>query len=265
MKYFHYIPKVEYSENLATNVMVRGKIRELVKQRSSVFYDYTVSDGERPDILVEETYGSSDVTWVLYYINDIYDPIHGWVLFENEFMDYMHERYNNGESIINFSANLYFDAADSSINTTDPTEIETISQLKSHRYMQVTGSDGSVNDGSFYIKGITISNISAKIFIEPAANIQLNFSNKIISQAANLNGAQVSISYEQSQRVIKNLKNSIGLIIDKETFLSLPSNQRSYESVWEWERQLNENKRSIKLLERRYLAQILREISELFN
>jgi len=53
MKYFSYLPQIEYSDNLATNLLARGKVREMVKENASAFYNLTISEGDRPDMVSE--------------------------------------------------------------------------------------------------------------------------------------------------------------------------------------------------------------------
>jgi hypothetical protein len=78
MKYFDYFPKIEYSENTATNLLVRVKVREFVLSNASIYYQHRIEEGERPDTLATKYYGTSTFTWLLFYANDIYDPNFDW-------------------------------------------------------------------------------------------------------------------------------------------------------------------------------------------
>lgn len=78
MKYFEYFPQFEYSGLSATNVMVRAKVREYVLNNAAIYYKHRVEEGERPDTLSTKYYGNSNFTWLIFYANDIYDPIFDW-------------------------------------------------------------------------------------------------------------------------------------------------------------------------------------------
>lgn len=80
MKYFGYLPSFEYSNLMATNLLVRAKIREYVLKNAAVYYSHNIEDGERPDSLATRYYGNSNYTWLIFYANDIYDPIFDWPL-----------------------------------------------------------------------------------------------------------------------------------------------------------------------------------------
>lgn len=80
MKYFEYFPQFEYSERSATNVLVRAKVREYVLNNAAIYYKHRIEEGERPDTLSTKYYGNSNYTWLIFYSNDIYDPIFDWPL-----------------------------------------------------------------------------------------------------------------------------------------------------------------------------------------
>lgn len=97
MKYFQYLPKFEYSKKTSVNIIVRGKIQELIKKRISYLYPYRVKDGERPDIISHKYYGNINYTFLVLYANNIYDVIHDWPLDTEAFNDYVREKYGSLE------------------------------------------------------------------------------------------------------------------------------------------------------------------------
>lgn len=97
MKHFEYYPKIEYSNQLAVNITVRGKIREAIKQNLALYYKYTVRDGERPDIISSKYYGNSSYTWAIFYANDIFNPLLEWHMEHNNFFKYLTKKYGSVE------------------------------------------------------------------------------------------------------------------------------------------------------------------------
>jgi hypothetical protein len=93
MEFFTYFPTIDYSENKLVNIIVRSRIREYVLNNSIIYYPYVVRDGERPDILSHTYYGHPKYTWLIFYANEIFDPIFDWVLDEETFMNYMNHKY----------------------------------------------------------------------------------------------------------------------------------------------------------------------------
>lgn len=95
MKHFIYYPKIEYSNNLAVNIMVRGKIRDAVLKNSGLYYKYTIEDGERFDIISNKYYGNSNYVWAIFYANNIIDPVEETPKAHNDFMSFIIAKYGN--------------------------------------------------------------------------------------------------------------------------------------------------------------------------
>jgi len=106
MDYFKYFPQLNYSNQQSINILARTKIREYLKKNTYLFYQYVLNDDERADILSERYYGSWKYTWIIFYANDIFDPIRDWVKSENEFMNYINYKYSYNSSEQMFSPQI---------------------------------------------------------------------------------------------------------------------------------------------------------------
>ena len=95
MRHFVYYPKIEYGNNLAVNIMVRGKIRDAILKNTGLYYKYTIEDGERFDIISQKYYGNSDYVWALFYANAIIDPIADTPKKHNDFISYIKVKYGS--------------------------------------------------------------------------------------------------------------------------------------------------------------------------
>lgn len=93
MKHFHYYPKIEYGDEQAVNIMVRGKIRDAILQKTAIYYKYVVSPGERPDLIATKYYDNPRHTWAIFYANNIFHPIHDWPMDEVVFTKYLETKY----------------------------------------------------------------------------------------------------------------------------------------------------------------------------
>ena len=101
--YFRNIPKVKYDINGAepnkyrnvTNIMKRISFKPAVIEDISDYYPYRVKDGERPDILSFQKYGSVAYAYLIMLINDIYDPLFDWPLTSQQFEKYLTNKYGS--------------------------------------------------------------------------------------------------------------------------------------------------------------------------
>ena len=99
--YFRPFPTVNYSHKknknfeLLTNITLRYKVREIVKQQKTIYYDYVIKDSDRPDIIAYKYYKDETLDWILLITNDIIDPYYDWPLTQEGFNAYMKSLYGS--------------------------------------------------------------------------------------------------------------------------------------------------------------------------
>lgn len=99
--YFSYFPKTKHDlTNIGqtvdlTNILRRFKVRSSVKNGISVYFDYEIQEGDRPDTIAEKYYGSPAYAWLVLHFNDIIDPVFEWPLFSNDFENYLKGKYGS--------------------------------------------------------------------------------------------------------------------------------------------------------------------------
>ena len=101
--YFRNLPKVRYDINGAepnkylnvTNIMKRISFKPAVIEDISDYYPYRVQDGERPDILSFQKYGTVAYAYLIMLINNIYDPLFDWPLTSQQFEKYLTNKYGS--------------------------------------------------------------------------------------------------------------------------------------------------------------------------
>ena len=81
-----------------TNITLRFKINELLRDKSVVMYDYDVQDGERPDIIAYKYYDDETLDWAILLVNNLIDPQFEWPLDDRSFERYMRKKYGSLEA-----------------------------------------------------------------------------------------------------------------------------------------------------------------------
>lgn len=103
--YFSYFPKMLYdavgngNPKVVTDIMRRIKAKETAKEDYSMLAEYTVLSGETPEIVSYKHYGTVDYYWLILLINNVKDRYYGWPLSDQQFEDYVKEKYNNPGAI----------------------------------------------------------------------------------------------------------------------------------------------------------------------
>ena len=104
--YFRNIPKIKYdifgtepnTYTNVTNITKRLRFKPKVIEDITEYYTYRVKDGERPDIISYQKYGTVGYAYLLMLINDIQDPLFDWPLSTQQFEQYIANKYGSVES-----------------------------------------------------------------------------------------------------------------------------------------------------------------------
>ena len=98
---FRSFPQVNYSLKknknfeLLTNITLRFKVRDIIKNRTAIYFDYVVKDSDRPDIIASKYYDDPTLDWIIFLVNDIVDPYYDWPLNDESFDSYMRTLYGS--------------------------------------------------------------------------------------------------------------------------------------------------------------------------
>ena len=101
--YFRNIPNVQYdiygtepnNYLTVTNIMQRVKFKSTVVDAISDYYPYYIREGERPDIVSNQLYGTVAYAYLILLFNSINDPLFDWPLHSRQFENYIISKYGN--------------------------------------------------------------------------------------------------------------------------------------------------------------------------
>lgn len=93
--YFKNFPTIVYNNSLITNIIARAKIDSSVRDKTAVFFPYTIREGERPDTIANNYYDDPNFAWLIYYANQVIDPYFEWPLSTNEFLKFIQGKYGS--------------------------------------------------------------------------------------------------------------------------------------------------------------------------
>jgi len=101
--YFNYFPSIDYScadgcTKSVIDVMRRVKFTNInTTIKGSVFYRYTIQDGEKPEHIAERYYGDTQYYWIILFANDIINPYAQWPRSNREFERFIVSKYGSVE------------------------------------------------------------------------------------------------------------------------------------------------------------------------
>lgn len=80
MSYFKNFPDISYPYNengdrkIAKNILKRFTFSDAIKNNADIFVRYEMKESDTYQSLAKKLYGSADLHWILYLMNDIQDP-----------------------------------------------------------------------------------------------------------------------------------------------------------------------------------------------
>ena len=95
----YYDIKGDGNLKLLTDLFTRVKIRDKAFNVATLYDKYDVVSGEKPEDVAYRHFGNSQYHWVFLLTNNITDRFYGWPLSEQEFEEYIKDKYDNAEAV----------------------------------------------------------------------------------------------------------------------------------------------------------------------
>ncbi len=104
--YFSQLPNFEYISRInerksnsdylpVKNLFRRGVIREDIFSDFMTFTKYKIEGNDRPDAVAYKIYGDEDFDWIILAANNIINVRDEWPLSQNDFHNYLIEKYGD--------------------------------------------------------------------------------------------------------------------------------------------------------------------------
>jgi len=99
MSYFKIFPNIAYPYNadgdqkIGKNILKRFSFKDYIKSNADLYVRYQMRDGETYQSLAKKLYGSPDLHWILFLMNDIKDPYEDLPKNSQEMTAYINQKY----------------------------------------------------------------------------------------------------------------------------------------------------------------------------
>lgn len=282
MKYFSNLPIINYANSYARNILTRVKFVEEYKQVSQAYYPFVQQEGQgslRYEDLSYDYYDDAEDVWIIHLFNEVIDPYYDCTLSQMDFDNFITKKYGslrNAHQTILYYRNNY-DQDDSII-----TEVGySVLSAEAKKYWKPTvnfdnriigyereKTDWIVSTNRILSLEITLQsnatfNINEKVNQNDASGF-VTFSNTSVLTIQHISG-----TFSNTYNVVgedSKANAEIGLIttvynaFDNVNFpRSMSPNEEVYYSpvtAYEYENELNEQKKQISLLDRSYVGRV---------
>ena len=264
-----------------TDISFRFSIIKDVLNNTSAYYEYVVREDETPEILADRVYDDPEAYWIILYANNIYDPQYDWPLSSDAFEKFIISKYG---SISNAKSQIHHYEKIVARQVANSETVYLIRQevnYNSSVFLSCTIDNTTANISSAVI-GQNVKQIDATtnntIFMGQLTNIDLPNSQLYLSitegKLTNYNTLLDASSNNNLARIVTNTHENL------EFYLNLPSSPqvttyninnktvtegitRTAISNYDYELQLNDNKRNIKVIKNEFYPQIINEFNNL--
>jgi hypothetical protein len=248
----------------------------------TIFYVYDVPAGQRADLTAYGYYGDSYYDWLIYLTNGIIDPIYDWYLSERDFDSFMTDKYGtieNAKRRIKYWQNDYA-SDDTEISVSFYTEV--LPEASKKYYTAVFGNGANIiaykrreedwTADTNQIKQFTVANSAAY------SNLEIAF---VWKDGVSQGKVEIRDIYTTNNTLevwhVEGNNDSSGTFflagfdsganqaIVNTNFVAnvIPLEEGAFwspVSVYDWEKQKNESKKSIHLLEASYALQAAEQL-----
>jgi len=287
MKYFSNIPVISYANNFARNILTRAKVLDKFKDQASVYYPYVLEEatgsGLRYENLAFDYYDDVDDVWVLHLVNQVVDPYYDVPLTQEQFEAFIVKKYGSlraaNQKVVFYRNNYDQDESILTISGYDALVAER------KRYWTPTVNFDNNIIGYERIKDDTIVTTNKILTLDITLNGNAAFqtSEKVIQDTS---GATGFVTF--SNTTVMSLHHITGTFSNTSTYYIIGSDSGANASVsiittikenitanvqvyfspvtaFDYENEINEKKKTIDLMDSRYVSMVHNTFSELMN
>lgn len=93
--YFSKFPVMLFEGREVVDITKQIRFKNKLTNRAALFDNYIIREGDTPDTVAFDFYGSPYYEWVVLFFNKIIDPFYDWVLHEKEIEEFISKKYGN--------------------------------------------------------------------------------------------------------------------------------------------------------------------------
>jgi hypothetical protein len=126
--YFKNFPTIAYDATgnktyqTVSDILIRVAVKAEVKTRDVLFTKYTVMEGETPESVAYDYYGSAEDHWVILMLNQYYDRYYDWPMSQRNLQDFVLSKYSDPNDV------HHYEISQKSGNTNTKIKVELIEE-----------------------------------------------------------------------------------------------------------------------------------------
>jgi hypothetical protein len=279
MKYFDKLPLVNYNNNMVRNIVTRAGFSDATKNDTSLFQPYTIEDSDRVDVLSNLYYDAPNYTWLIWLSNNIIDPYYDYPLDNNEFNDYIVNKYGSQAAASRYIAYYRTNGKSSNEKLTE-SQFEALPSNYKKYYVPGTVPNGfttgyvrdreEVRLSTNKVINIAVSNTSGSFTVGEEIRVNSNnygyatFSNSTVVTVKHVTG-----TFSANNTINGRFSNTTAVVVTStEVANTIAATEGQFwepVSYYVDEFENNENKKRIKLMDARFAQRAENELRKIMR
>lgn len=278
MNYFNKIPTIIYNGQVAKNLLSRAKLSNSTMNNKAAFYPYTMDDSDRADTLSHHYYENSGYTWLIWMANNTIDPYYSMVLNEEDFSNHLIDKYGSTAKAMRKIA--YYRTTYDSETRISISAYNSLTPRFMKYYEPVLDVNGIVSQyrrksdaditSTNRIVTMTLATVNGNLTV--GEEIQVNGTNYAfvtLVDGTTVTCQHVNGSFQVGNTITGQDSGAYGVITSVNTLVeTIAFTDAAYWepiTYYDHERELNESKKEVKLLDARYKGQAESELKRLMS
>ena len=272
MSYFENLPIISYEGHQARNLLARSVISEATKNKTGLFYPYTMTEEDRVDILSDKYYDNPQYHWLIFMANGVTDPYYDLYVNDEVFIKYIEKKYGTVQKaqskIKNYISNWYGDESKITVE-----QYEQLQENLKKFYNPVLDSNLFVAHYERKKKDLTVStNRIVSLVVSNGSGFKVDEKIKFGSNSGTVTFADAtSVTIQHvtgsfvSGNVIVGDETGFSATVESSSIVieNIPANESLFWlpiSYYDFEVEKNYRNKEIKLIDNRYKQTILGEL-----
>ena len=279
-KFLSFAAPILHSGTIASNIFAKIKLDRSRGISPYTEHAYVIKEGDRPDTIANAYYGSPEYAWLVYLANNIIDPYYDWPLTFNQLLEYIVTKYGSvekaQEKILYYAVDWEED--ESSLTVAG---YNTLPAANKKYWTEIYDVFGRVN--SYARRPLDMAVETNKVIeVTYSANTDFSNADRVVqrsggsvvasgfikkNQTSVLTLDKIDGEFQTGINVEDAYDNSVNSNVTAvSTIYTAISNTESVYwkpvSAYDYEELLNESKRTINIIDRRYLDTIEQKIKQ---
>lgn len=268
MNYFDKLPTITYNNQLSKNLLARARLSDSIRATRTAFYPYTIDTNDRIDHLSNLYYENPGYTWLIWLTNNMVDPYFDVPLAEDDLVSHIITKYGSyslAARKIKLYRNNWYDNVDQTLTVAQYNSLGDGTQkyfdpvldnvLNVAKYVRKRDDDMMITNK---VQSVTISSVTGTFTV--GEEVQTNASNYAFVTYVGTSSITVQHVTGTLSGTITGQESGATATVGTVTTIAQPI-QATDAAFWspvtflEYEQELNEAKKAIKLLDIRYASQ----------